>query len=161
MSEGGGDSLDGGAGEEAEDLGHGSQACASADGACQDHITCGGFDNFMVARLVDRVNSEQVREFAKRISLDAEVRTDAFLACGFWANRIGMKPKSPRPKKWMNGFRRCISSSATSRVFWRELFMGHCIDTCRYILTSLFSVSIAGSGNLNCRTGYCKLPLIM
>ena len=35
---------------------------------------------FMVARLLDRVNSEQVQEFAKRISPDAEVRTDAFLA---------------------------------------------------------------------------------
>ena len=71
MEEGGGDSLDGGAGEEVEDLGHGPQACASADGACQDHIACGGFDNFMAAHLVDRVNLEQVGKFAKRISPDA------------------------------------------------------------------------------------------
>ena len=35
---------------------------------------------FIAARLVERVNFEQVPEFAKRISPDAEVRTDAFLA---------------------------------------------------------------------------------
>ena len=33
---------------------------------------------FMAARVVDRVNSEQVREFAKRISQNSEIRTDAF-----------------------------------------------------------------------------------
>lgn len=35
---------------------------------------------FMVARLVERVNSEQVREFAKRISPYSEIRMDAFKA---------------------------------------------------------------------------------
>ena len=35
---------------------------------------------FMAARVVERVNSEQVREFAKRISQNSEIRTDAFSA---------------------------------------------------------------------------------
>ena len=54
---------------------------------------------FMAARLVEQVNSEQVREFAKRISPNSEIRTDAFKALRVLGESHHHEAKPTPPEK--------------------------------------------------------------
>ena len=106
---------------------------------------------FMAARLVKQVNSEQVREFAKRISPHSEIRTDVFKA-------LRVLGESHRHKasldEWLPKVHIVISN-------FKSFFTGYRINTFRNTLTNLCFASIANSGNLSCRTDRCKSPSIM
>lgn len=116
---------------------------------------------FRSARLVKLVNSEQTLKFARQILPNSEVSADVFPASRVPGKLHRHEAKAPRPKMWMNGFRRLISSLATSKVFWREPFKEYCINTFGNILTSLFSTTIANSENLSCQINCYKPLLIM
>ena len=53
----------------------------------------------MAARLVERVNSKQVREFAKRISPHSEIRTDELKALRVLGESHQHEPKVTPPEK--------------------------------------------------------------
>ena len=122
---------------------------------------CGGLREngmgFRVARLVERVNSEQVRKIAMRISAHSEVRTDAFKALQIQGDSYRHESKATSLKKVNERLPKVLLSSAISRDFWREPSTRYHIDTFRNILPNLCFVSIADSGNLSCRL-YCRKP---
>ena len=60
--------------------------------------------SFMAIRLVERVNSEQIRDFMRRISPDLEVRTDAFLTLlvlGEWHQHDDKAVSPEKVDKWL------------------------------------------------------------
>lgn len=61
---------------------------------------------FRVARLVERVNSEQVRKIAMRISAHSEVRTDAFKALQIQGDSYRHESKATSLKKVNERLRR-------------------------------------------------------
>ena len=116
---------------------------------------------FMAAHLVERVNFEQVPEFAKRISPDAEVRTDAFLALRVLGESHRHEAKVPPLEKvdeWLPKVHIVISNF---KSFLAGTFHGVSHRYLQEYIDEFVSASIGGSGNLNCQTGCCKLPLIM
>ena len=115
---------------------------------------------FMAACLVERVNSEQVRKIAMRISPHSDVPTGAFKALRIQGDSYRHESKATSLKKANKRLPKVLLSSAISRDFWREPSPRYHIDTFRSILPNLCFVSIADSGNLSCQL-YCRKPSLV
>lgn len=76
----------------------------------------------IAACFVERMNSVLVQEFSRRISLESQVRTDAF--CGFWANRIGTKPRPPRRRMWMKWISKVHTVISNFKSFLADSILG-------------------------------------
>lgn len=102
------------------------------------------------AKLVGQVNSEQIREFEKRIAPNSEVRTDILNTLRVLGESCRYEPKSTSLERVVEWFSNTHTVISNFKSFLSETFHGHLINISRNILRSLCCATIADSGNLSC-----------
>ena len=115
---------------------------------------------FMAARLDERTHYEQIREFARQISPNSEIRTNVYLVLRFLCASHRHEAKTTLPEKlgeWLSKVHIIINF----KIFLTDPTLVYCIDIFRNILINLISVSIAECCTLRCRNDFHRPLLTM